>query len=190
MGLHLLSPRGAAALALLLTGCAGTSEVALSPLARKVPEERPMEGLCGSLVYALTCVAPAGYDLLEESPGPGLVMRYTSREGSGPERSHLILRAYPLGARKLSWVFEENAVKPLKAAAGVSDVRVKEGSLGARRGLALVAKRDGGSWSFLHKLFAFQREGVVFVVEHAVPAPKAKAQGSVLEDFVASLAFR
>jgi len=149
-----------------------------------------MEGLCGSLVYGLTCVAPQGYDLLEETPGPGLVMRYTSREATGPERAHLILRAYPLRDRKLSWVFEENAVKPLRSADGVSDVRVKEGSLGARRGLALVARRDGASWSFVHKAFAFQREGVVFVVEHAVPAPKAKSQGAVLEDFVGSLAFR
>lgn len=189
MGLRLL--RAAAALAALgLAGCAGTPEAALSPLARRVPDERPMEGLCGSLVYGLTCVAPAGYDLLEEGPGPGLVMRYTSRAPTGAERSHLILRAYPLGGRKLSWVFEENAVKPLRAAAGVSEVRVKEGALGARRGLALLARRDGGSWSFLHKLFAFQREGVVFVVEHAVPAPKAKSEGSILEDFVASLAFR
>lgn len=175
---------------ILLAGCAAVPEIALSPLARRVPEERPLEGLCGSLVYALTCVAPQGYDLLEESPGPGLVMRYTSREGTPAERAHLILRAYPLRERKLSWVFEENAVKPLRAAAGVSDVRVKEGSLGARRGLALVARRDGGSWSFAHKAFAFQREGVVFVVEHAVPSSKATAQGGVLQDFVASMAFR
>lgn len=189
MGFHLLGA-GAAALALLLAGCAGTPEAGLSPLARRVPDERPMEGICGSLVYALTCVAPRGYDLLEETAGPGLVMRYTSREATGPERAHLILRAYPLGERKLSWVFEENAAKPLRGAPGVSDVRVKEGSLGARRGLALVARRDGAGWSFAHKVFAFQREGVAFIVEHAVPAPKAKAQGSVLEDFVASLAFR
>lgn len=149
-----------------------------------------MEGLCGSLVYALTCVAPAGYDLLEETPGPGLVMRYTSRAPTGAERSHLILRAYPLGDRKLSWVFEENAVKPLRAARGVTDLKVREGTLGARRGLALVARRDGETWSFVHRLFAFQREGVVFVVEHAVPASKAKAEGPVLEAFIASLAFR
>lgn len=162
----------------------------MSPLSRRVPDERPMEGICGSLVYALTCVAPGGYDLLEDGPGPGLVMRYTSREATGPERAHLILRAYRLGDRKLSWVFDDNAVKPLKAAAGVVDVKVKEGSLGARRGLALVARREGEGWSFLHKLFAFQREGVVFIVEHAVPGPRAKSEAPVLDAFVASLAFR
>lgn len=162
----------------------------MSPLARRVPDERPMEGICGSLVYALTCVAPGGYDLLEEGPGPGLVMRYTSREATGVERAHLILRAYRLGDRKLSWVVDDNAVKPLKAAPGVSDVKLKEGSLGSRRGLAVVARREGEGWSFVHKLFAFQREGVVFIVEHAVPGPRAKSEASVLESFVASLAFR
>lgn len=182
--------KAALPLALLLAGCAGNSEVGVSPLARRVPDERPMEGPCGSLVYALTCVAPAGFDLLEASPGPGLVMRYTSREATGPERSHLILRAYPLDARKLSWVFEENAVKPLRGAPGVSDVKVKEASLGSRRGLALIARRDGGSWTFVHKLFAFQREGVVFIVEHAVPASQARSEGPVLEAFVSSLAFK
>lgn len=187
MGLHLLA---AVALAGLLAGCAGTPEAARSPLAREVPDERPPEGLCGSLVYGLTCVEPRGYDLLEEGPGPGLVMRYTSREPSGTERAHLILRAYPLGTRKLSWVVEENVVRPLRSSSGVSDVRVREGSLGARRGLAVLARRDGPGWAFLHKLFAFQREGTVFVVEHAVPEPKAKPEGSVLEAFVTSLAFR
>lgn len=186
MGRHLLT----AGLAALLAACAGAPEVARSPLAREVPDERPPEGLCGSLVYALTCVEPRGYDLLEEGPGPGLVMRYTSREPTGTERSHLILRAYPLGARKLSWVLEENVVRPLRAAPGVLDVKVREGSLGSRRGLAVVARREGPGWTFLHKLFAFQREGTVFVVEHAVPAPKAKPEGSALEAFVESLAFR
>ena len=184
MGFRLL------AVVAFLAGCAGTPETQWSPLVRRVPDDRPPDGPCGSLVYGLTCVAPEGYDLLESSPGPGLVMRYTSRETTGPERAHLILRAYPQGSRKLSWVVEENAVKPLGRAEGVGEVQVKEASLGSRRGLAVVARRDGGSLAFVHKVFAFQREGTVFIVEHAVPAPKERATRRVLEDFVASLAFR
>ena len=187
MGLRLLTLLAASA---LLAGCGASGEVALSPLARQIPEEPGRDALCASLVYGLTCVAPRAYDLAEESPGPGLIMRYSSREATPPERSHLILRAYPLGRRKLSWVLEENVLGPLRAAPGVVEVKSREASLGPRRGYAVMARREGEPWAYMELFFAFSERGTVFVVEHAVPATRAKAEKGVLESFVDSVAFR
>ncbi|MBI3299354.1 MAG: hypothetical protein HYZ75_14400 [Elusimicrobia bacterium] len=176
------------ALAASLAGCASTGEVALAPVLRDVPEDPRPETLCASLVYGLTCVSPRGYDLTEEHPGPGPVMRYSSREATAPERSHLILRAYPMGKRKLSWIVDENILKPLERVAG--DVKMREASLGPRRGLALAAKREGETWAYVQMFFAFAQRDTVFVIEHAVPATRAKAEREVLETFVDSIAFR
>ncbi|MDE2292550.1 MAG: hypothetical protein KGL53_10750, partial [Elusimicrobia bacterium] len=74
-----------------MAGCAATGDVAVSPLDRPVPDTPPPEGLCASLVYGLTCVAPRGYDLVQEGPGPGIVMRYASRSDVPAERAHLML---------------------------------------------------------------------------------------------------
>lgn len=173
-----------------LGACVSPGEVALSPLSRAVPEEARAETVCASLVYDLTCMAPRGYDLAEERPGPGLVMRYSSREATPAERSHLILRAYPQGARKLTWIVEENIIKPLKRAPGTGAVEAREASLGPRRGLAVAARREGEAWAFMQFFFAFAERGTVFVVEHAVPATRAKAERGRLEGFVDSIAFR
>ena len=180
---------GVAAAAALLAACGAGGEVALSPMAREAPDSPRAEGLCASLVYAVTCVAPRGWDLAEEGPGPGLIMRYASRADTPQERSHLILRAYPAGKRRLSWIVDENIVKVLRAS-GVSDLGVKPGNLGSRRGLAVMARRETGTWRFVHKLFAFEREGTVFVAEHVLPSSRSKSEGRVLEDFLESLAFK
>lgn len=181
---------GVAAAAGLLAACGAGGEVALSPLSRRVPDPPRAEGMCASLVYGLTCVAPRGYDLAEERSGPGLIMRYSSRADTPQEHSHLILRAYPATKRRLSWIVEENVMKPLRGAPGVSDLAMRQGSLGARRGLAVMARREDSTWRFVHKIFAFEREGTVFVAEHALPSSRAKLEARVLEDFVASLAFK
>ena len=187
MEFRLLGPAAAAA---LLAACGAGGEVAVSPMARTAPDPPRAEGPCASLVYAMTCVSPRGWDLAEEGPGPGLIMRYASRADTPQERSHLILRAYPAVRRRLSWIVEENIVKPLRGGAGVSDLAVKPGSLGSRRGLAVMARQETGTWRFVHKIFAFEREGTVFVAEHVLPSSRSKSEGRVLEDFLESLAFR
>ncbi|MBI5598070.1 MAG: hypothetical protein HY928_18465 [Elusimicrobia bacterium] len=187
MGFRLLALLAAAA---ALSGCGASGEVAVSPLARPIPEEPGRDVLCASIVYGMTCVAPRGFDLAEERPGPGLIMRYSSRETTPPERSHLILRAYPLGRRKLSWVLEENILGPLRKAPGVAEVKSREASLGPRRGYAVMARRAGETWAFTELFFAFSERGTVFVTEHAAPATRAKAEKGLLEAFVDSIAFR
>lgn len=187
MGLRLLT---AVSAAVLLAGCGASGEVAVSPLARAVPEDPGRDALCASIVYGLTCVPPRAFDLAEERPGPGLIMRYSSRESTPPERSHLILRAYPLGRRKLSWVLEENVLGPLRGAPGVVEVKSREASLGPRRGYAVMARREGETWAYVELFFAFTERGTVFVTEHAVPATRAKSEKGVLEAFVDSIAFR
>lgn len=186
MGQRLLTITLAAGLA----ACASSGEVGLSPLSRGVPEESRPETLCASLVYDLTCVPPRGFDLAEERPGPGLVMRYSSREATPAERSHIIMRAYPLSRRKLSWIVDENIIKPLRHAHGMGKIGIHEAALGPRRGLAIAVRREGETWAFMQFFFAFAERDTVFVVEHTVPAPRAKSERGKLEGFIDSIAFR
>jgi len=180
---------------LLLSGCNPKApQLVQRPPAQQPASAAPILGAdtpCSHPGYGFTCVAPPGFLITEEQPGPGKILTLVGRSRTSREESTLTVRAHALkGGNKLKWLIDEKIYKPAKKASNVKDLQMAQASMGSRPGFLVSMKRSYATGGYTQRFFCFERDGIAFVVEHVFPGQLPAKGKDILDAFVSSLSFR
>ncbi|MBI5244029.1 MAG: hypothetical protein HY922_10195 [Elusimicrobia bacterium] len=175
--------------------CAGPPKpIAAPPPKPRLPAESLRHG-CSSSQYRLVCGLPEGFVVTQQGPGPGTVLTLLKRSPTAAEGPGLKVRVIPLKGRTLKAFAAGRIVAPLSKAAGVSNLRVRQATLGGRAGHEVTLTRAYASGRVSWRIFCFRSGADAFIVEYTVPldsaaaARPAKPEPDVLSAFVASFRF-